>query len=274
MRQTRLPFLVAMAVCAAVLCPSQFAAAQELSIDDTMRVVDAVATVGDTVIIEFYMRNVDTLGGYTFRMHFDPTLMEPLTDTVVEGIDTTYRIEPVLMGGSLAFEQFGGAVNYNANAVYFGAVDIDLNPLAAFLPDAGLVFGMPWRIKPSATPQTILLQFENDPIFPQSYNAITDWQGIIFKRPVLTPGVFTISGEACDCPFQGDADIDGFATSLDMGAVIDILFAGRENVQDPLCLSPRFDLDCDGFTTSLDLSRMIDYLFAGGAPPCDPCAQP
>jgi hypothetical protein len=75
----------------------------------------------------------------------------------------------------------------------------------------------------------------------------------------------------CDCDFQGDGDADGFITSLDLGTIIDILFAGAEEVQDPICPTGRFDLDCDGFTTSLDLGLMIDFLFAGGDEPCDPC---
>lgn len=274
MRKACLSIVVAIALCTAVVLPHRAARAQIPSIDDTMRVVDALAGAGDTVMIEFYMRNVDTLGGFTFRLHFDPSVMEPLTDTVIQDTDTTYQIYPVPLGRTQAFEQYGGAVRHDQNAVYFGAVDIDLNPFDAFLSGAGLVFAMPWRVKPAAAPQTILLQFENDPDFPQSYNAIADRQGLIFKRPVLSPGVFTVTGEACDCPFQGDADLDGFTTALDLSAVIDILFAGRPDIQDPLCPSPRFDFDCDGFLTALDLGQVIDYLFAGGDPPCDPCAQP
>jgi hypothetical protein len=80
-------------------------------------------------------------------------------------------------------------------------------------------------------------------------------------------------GDACECacPNQGDIEPDGFITSLDLSACIDILFAGAEDVQDTRCPGPRFDLDCDGFTTSLDLSIIIDHLFAGGPGPCDPC---
>jgi hypothetical protein len=75
----------------------------------------------------------------------------------------------------------------------------------------------------------------------------------------------------CDCPFQSDFDEDGFLTALDLGKLIDILFAGATDVQDPDCPSPRADFDCDGFSTALDLSALIDHLFAGGDPPCDPC---
>jgi M6 family metalloprotease-like protein len=76
----------------------------------------------------------------------------------------------------------------------------------------------------------------------------------------------------CLCPYQGDIDEDGFITSLDMSGLIDALFAGGPDPQDPNCLTYRFDLDCDDFTTALDLTVIIDYLFASGAGPCDACA--
>lgn len=72
------------------------------------------------------------------------------------------------------------------------------------------------------------------------------------------------------CPHQGDIEPDGFVTSIDLSAMISILFEGMGNPQDPCCSTGRFDLDCDGFPTSLDLSRVIDHLFAGGSGPCTP----
>jgi hypothetical protein len=53
--------------------------------------------------------------------------------------------------------------------------------------------------------------------------------------------------------------------------MIDILFAGKPDVQDPSCPATRSDFDCDGFATSLDLAALIDHLFASGPGPCDPC---
>ena len=76
----------------------------------------------------------------------------------------------------------------------------------------------------------------------------------------------------CSCPFQSDFDEDGFLTALDLGAMIDILFAGNPDVQDGTCPVPRADFDCDGFSTALDLGGLIDHLFAGQPGPCDPCA--
>jgi hypothetical protein len=75
----------------------------------------------------------------------------------------------------------------------------------------------------------------------------------------------------CDCPYQGDFDEDGYITALDLGALIDVLFAGVPDVQDPNCPTSRGDIDCDGFTTALDLAGMIDHLVVSGPGPCDPC---
>jgi hypothetical protein len=76
----------------------------------------------------------------------------------------------------------------------------------------------------------------------------------------------------CDCPLQSDFDEDTFVTALDLGAAIDIMFAGAVDVQDLRCTIPRADFDCDGFSTALDLGNLIDHLFASGPPPGNPCA--
>lgn len=75
----------------------------------------------------------------------------------------------------------------------------------------------------------------------------------------------------CICDHQSDFDSDYFVTALDLAAMIDILFAGRPDVQDDDCPGWRGDFDCDCFTTALDLSKLIDHLFAGGQAPCNPC---
>jgi hypothetical protein len=76
---------------------------------------------------------------------------------------------------------------------------------------------------------------------------------------------------SCECPYQNDFDDDNFITAIDLAGLIDVLFAGEPDVQDPICPLPRGDGDCDGFSTALDLSLIIDHLFASGLGPCDPC---
>jgi hypothetical protein len=93
-------------------------------------------------------------------------------------------------------------------------------------------------------------------------------------------------GDACDncptyanpgqegCGSHGDLDSDTQFTSLDLGILVDYIFAGSAPPStDPGCPhSNRADVDCTGFTDALDLSYYIDLLFAGGPDPCNPCA--
>jgi len=77
-------------------------------------------------------------------------------------------------------------------------------------------------------------------------------------------------GDYDNCPFQGDFDDDGFLTSLDLAAEIDIL-AGSSDTQDFHCPTTRADLDCDSFATALHLAVRVDHRCAGGDAPRDPC---
>lgn len=59
----------------------------------------------------------------------------------------------------------------------------------------------------------------------------------------------------------GDLDEDGFVTALDLGKLIDYLFAGAPPPPRPASA----DLNADCFCDALDLGTLIDYLFAGSA---------
>jgi hypothetical protein len=88
---------------------------------------------------------------------------------------------------------------------------------------------------------------------------------LVVREPIVGP---------CDCPHQCDFDADGFLTAIDLSGMIDVLFAGSPDIQDPDCPISRSDFDCDNFATALDLVGLIDHLFAGGQPPCDLCGGP
>jgi hypothetical protein len=75
----------------------------------------------------------------------------------------------------------------------------------------------------------------------------------------------------CECPYQSDYDEDGFLTVLDLGSLIDVLYAGVPEIHDPQCPATRGDFNNDGFPDTVDLNGLIDYLFAGGNPLCSPC---
>jgi len=75
----------------------------------------------------------------------------------------------------------------------------------------------------------------------------------------------------CDCPFQGDLNGDGFVDAVDLAILIDVVFFGTLDVQDPCCPITRGDFNGDGFVDAVDLAIMIDYVFFGGSGPVNPC---
>lgn len=93
---------------------------------------------------------------------------------------------------------------------------------------------------------------------------------LVIGKPGYAAGVGTAT--SCFCPYQCDYDADGFLTALDLGHMIDVLFAGKSDIQDLTCPTSRMDFDNDGFATALDLGKLIDHLFAGASSPLDPCS--
>jgi hypothetical protein len=88
--------------------------------------------------------------------------------------------------------------------------------------------------------------------------------------PDFTKGVITIV--ACDCSHHGDIDGDEQLTTLDLGLLIDYVFAsGDAPPTDVTCPHiDRGDVDCAGFDDASDVARMVDVLFASGSV-CNPC---
>jgi hypothetical protein len=69
--------------------------------------------------------------------------------------------------------------------------------------------------------------------------------------------------------YPGDMDDDTFVTALDLGILIDLLFAGA----DPPARPASADVNADCFYDALDLGVLIDYIFAGSTKLYWGCAQ-
>ncbi|MEW5701503.1 MAG: cohesin domain-containing protein [Candidatus Zixiibacteriota bacterium] len=165
------------------------AQAQTPSILDTLRIINATAAVGDTFDVDVYLRNVDSLGSFTFRIVYNTALIEPLTDTSAVG--DTVKIELQALRGATIWENFGASFG-GAGVITFVAVNWDIG-VDAFMPGAGATARMQFRVLPTATAQVTTIDFENDPNYPAAYNTITDAWASVFKRPVLTNGSVTIT---------------------------------------------------------------------------------
>jgi hypothetical protein len=84
-------------------------------------------------------------------------------------------------------------------------------------------------------------------------------------------GTVGTGGSLCDCPYQSDFDANGLLDAIDLNSLIDVLFFGGADPQDPNCPVSRGDFDNSGFSDAIDLNDLIDHLFFGGEGPCDPC---
>ncbi len=264
--------LIAIGVLGLICAPS--ANGQTPSEADTMRILDTGGLPGDTVIIEFFLRNSIVLGAYTFRVRYDPTLIEPLTDTVVFDTTLKFTTEIESIRGT-CFEAYGGRV-VAPGAMTFVAVDLVHAPQSSdttfYLPSRAVALRMWWRVFPGATPQATPIVFENDSLFPQAFNTVSDLSGILFKRPVLIPGSFAILSP--DCSHQ--ADINGNSVAYEVGdavALISYAFSGgAAPPKDPSCARVnRGDITCDGLVDVFDVITMCDIITGAVQPGPDHC---
>ncbi len=197
-RRRMLGLALLLAVGALLLLPATDASAQTPSELDTLRIepISPVAP-GDTFFVEFYIRNIDTLGAISFRVEFDETAIEPLTDTVDSQINT----EPVEQPRGLftLADTYGGSLP-EPGVLTWAFIDFDLNPNDYWTPYAGTMIRMRWLVKSAATSQTTSIQFVNDPDFPNSNNIFGDISGLKLIRPTLIGRTITVSSEIAGAP--------------------------------------------------------------------------
>jgi hypothetical protein len=127
--------------------------------------------------------------------------------------------------------------------------------------DAGFTLGL--RAYPDLTAMSMMLPDEDS----LSFNQYWYWRVSAADGAGNESGFSDTQQFYLEFPYIiGDLDADGFITALDLGALIDVLFAGAEV---PVPPDARADLNCDGFPDALDLAMIIDHLFAGQpAPEC------
>lgn len=169
------------------------AVAQTPSTVDTIRALSVTNVEAlDTFNLDFYLRNVDTVGAFNFRMTYDISKIEPLTDTIISGIDTTIGVESSSLR-THSFETFSAGLP-SAGVMTFIAVDFDLFPVSSlYLPQSGAIVRTKWRVKAGAAAGTTPIAFVNDPSFPSSFNTLTDYRARIFKAPTMVSGSVTIT---------------------------------------------------------------------------------
>jgi len=190
--------LFVFALGAGVLGMAPTAEAQTSSILDTIRALSVTGVrANDTFNVDFYLKNVDTLGAFNFRLVWNTSLIEPLTDTTIAGLDTTISAE-VSSLRTHSFETFASGMP-GPGVLTFIAVDFDMFPVSTlYLPQAGSIVRSRWRVKAGATTGTTIIDFQNDPNFASSFNTLSDYRARIFKAPEMVDGGITITGDIID----------------------------------------------------------------------------
>lgn len=174
-----------------VALPLNQALGQIPSLLDTLRVVSVNTAPGDTFYVDFYLKNVDTLGAYNIRVRYDPTVIQPLADTTETSIvlNSVQYLRATACAVGCAWDVFGGSV-IESGVMILAAIDFDQSDL--FPSGSGVDPRVGWLVLSTATPQSTPITLELDPIYPQNSNAFSDYRGRLI-RPTLVSGTVNIS---------------------------------------------------------------------------------
>jgi len=149
------------------------------------------------------------------------------------------------------------------------------------------------RFAAAPTSVTYSLQVASDPAFPLDLRSYSGLTAAGFTLPETDSLAFDQSWswrvQAVDSagnqsgysgtetfylklPFiVGDLNDDGLVDAVDLALLIDVVFFGADDIQDPSCPATRADFNADAAVDAVDLAFLIDHVFFGGDPPADPC---
>ena len=241
-------------------------------------VEEEIARPGNLVPVSIFIENLgDSIRAFQIGLTLDrPDIMSfqsytsiqtcyecgDLACTTVTAFPCTVEVVPVTSSGTLV--QNWEFIQANT----FGSFDIRLTGIADTDLDA-----LPGPIVPFTNGILIKVIAK---VFCDIPDTLTDRTVIATISPVSTyfsnasgdliePLDLTTGAVAIWYTQNGDLDGDGFHTALDLGVMIDLLFAGGPYP----CPAYVADMNCDTFPDVLDLNWLIDLLFAGGIPsPC------
>lgn len=267
------------AVCTAALClTTQVVHAQTPQI--YLDVEEDIARVGNLVPVSIYIENLgDSIRAFQLGLTLDrPDIMSFQTYTSIQtcyecgdiacttavAYPCTVDVVPVTASGTLVqnweFVQANTSGSYDIRLT--GIADTDFNglpgPIVPFT--NGILIKVIARVF-CDIPDTLTDRTVTATISPVN-TYFSNAQGNLIQPLDLTSGAVTIVYTQ-----NGDLDGDGFHTALDLGRLIDYLFAGASAP----CPAYVADMNCDDFPDVLDLGWLIDFLFAGGIP--SPCSH-
>lgn len=215
-----------------------------------------IARAGTRIPIYVYFENdADSVSAFQFVI----TLNRP--DLITFEDDLSGKV-PVQVGGTLISDwEYVQAVRLSETSVRVTAVGNTqmVNPDLVIPPNSAAILVKVMAQVACEIPDTLSDRIATATIDPSAVY-FSDAAGELIEPIDLLDGSTTIV-----YTLTGDMDGDGFHTGLDIGLLIDALFAGG-SLGCPPYVS---DFNCDGFPDPIDLAWLIDYMLAGGAfPPC------
>lgn len=258
---------------------------------DTISILPVFGMPGDTVDIEFYVKNDSFLAGFSFLYYFDTSLLEPalIYDTIIDcsplPCDTTVALYIRTFQNSRAHQ--GGILALGPYELAFANIGriaaVPFTPeIDSVVPGADVLCYQKFVVKETATEGCFgTFEFITFPVwsvdttvFPPDSTFITcrfnEMAQIYEDFPVVviatqTTGIFrvgTTSAIAC-----GDANGNGVYNVADAVYIINSVFAGGQ----PPCPTPGLgDVNCNGSVNVADAILIINNVFSGGPSPCCP----
>lgn len=183
-----------------------------------------------------------------------------------------------LIGSRWASQVIGGSGFFVATPGEVGGVPSDVHYNISFLPfgqllptGSGLACRIHWSKTTTITEELITVDTSTTSSGEVVNTTLFGTSSLEADNFVPAFDGSVIDAVLCNCPSQADINGDQTLDAVDLNALIDIVFFGVDDVQDPQCPNSRTDLNCDNFPDAIDLNLMINLLFFNGDDPCDPC---
>ncbi|GAB4329167.1 MAG: hypothetical protein Kow0074_25510 [Candidatus Zixiibacteriota bacterium] len=183
-----------------------------------------------------------------------------------------------LLGSRWASQVLGGNGFFVATPGEVGGVPSDVHYNISFLPfgqllptGSGLACRIHWSKTTTVTEELITVDTSTTSSGPVVNTTLFGTSPLEDDNFVPAFDGSVIDAVLCNCPSQADINSDQALDAVDMNTLIDIVYFGQTDVQDPQCPTSRTDLNCDNVPDAVDVNLMINLLFFGGDDPCDPC---
>jgi hypothetical protein len=261
------------------------------TLNDTVELYSTFGMPGDTIDLEFYIKNDSFLAAFSLLYTFDTSLLEPILfpdtiidcsggpcDTTIDYYIWTWQGDRAVTGGFTTLGKYQYDVP-TVGRVFAIPLAIEIDSVA---PGGDVLCGSRFRVKETAQPGCLGgFEFVNFPVWGVDTTTVT-WDSVFYGCllnefaetwedypqqvvPQMVAGYFKVGSDtlwAC-----GDANSDGKVTVGDVTFLIATIFTGGPS---PCTVGGLGDVNCDGKVSIADVTYLITRIFSAGPAPCCP----